>query len=114
MAWYSILPAEFIYLESWVVRFFFFLGVVTILPWVTLIILDMALYTWRLAVYYTPAVGGRARGMQRPRAPSLNELPDRFGLSATSEMDDKENVMMRADPDAGGELKRRSGQSESY
>jgi hypothetical protein len=29
-------------------------------------------------------------------------------------MDDKENAMMRSDPDAGGELKRRSGQSESY
>ncbi|KAL5045645.1 hypothetical protein BDW71DRAFT_76737 [Aspergillus fruticulosus] len=114
MAWYSILPAELIYLESWVVRFFLFLGAVTILPWVTLIILDMALYIWRLVTYYTPAVGGRARGMQRPRAPSLNELPDRFGLSATAEMDDKENVMMRADPDAEEGLKRRGGQSGPY
>ncbi|KAJ0426058.1 hypothetical protein BJY00DRAFT_123845 [Aspergillus carlsbadensis] len=85
MAWYSLLPAELLYVESWVVRCFFFLGLVTICPWLALIIFDMALYTWRLVTYNIPWVGGRARGMQRPRAPSLNELPDRFGLSAASE-----------------------------
>ncbi|KAL4906279.1 hypothetical protein BDW74DRAFT_177295 [Aspergillus multicolor] len=114
MAWYSILPAELIYFESWVVRCFLFLGIMTVLPWVTLLILDMALYAWRLVTYYTPGIGGRARGMQRPRAPSLNELPDRFGLSATAETDEKENVSTRSDPDAGGGLKRRGGQSGIY
>ncbi|KAL2854843.1 hypothetical protein BJY01DRAFT_204916 [Aspergillus pseudoustus] len=85
MAWYSLLPAELLYVESWVVRCFFFLGLVTIVPWLALLVFDMALYIWRLVTYNIPWVGGRARGMQRPRAPSLNELPDRFGLTATNE-----------------------------
>lgn len=37
-----------------------------------------------MILYEIPVVGGRARGAQRPRAPSLNERPDRgrgvFGL----------------------------------
>ncbi|KAL4938198.1 hypothetical protein BDV06DRAFT_201427 [Aspergillus oleicola] len=124
MAWYSILPAE---LESWVVRCFVFLGIFTLLPWLTLLVFDMALYLWRLVTYYIPGVGGRARGRQRPRAPSLNELPDRFGLSASAsvntaksnttanvdnvrEMDEKENVGTSS-PARGGErvLGRRGG-----
>ncbi|KAL4810294.1 hypothetical protein BDV18DRAFT_55663 [Aspergillus unguis] len=106
MAWYSILPAELIYLESWIMRCFLFLGAVTLLPWITLIILDMCLYTWRLGTYYIPAVGGRARGMQRPRAPSLNELPERYGLSATADVDEKGSWRQETDP---GEVKRRNG-----
>ncbi|KAL2814916.1 hypothetical protein BJX63DRAFT_183236 [Aspergillus granulosus] len=85
MAWYSLLPAELLYVESWVVRCFCFLGLITIVPWLALLAFDMALYIWRLVTYNIPWVGGRARGMQRPRAPSLNELPDRFGLTAASE-----------------------------
>ncbi|BCS22458.1 uncharacterized protein APUU_30683A [Aspergillus puulaauensis] len=116
MAWYSILPSELIYIESWVVRFFLCLGLVTIFPWITLIIFDMVLYTWRLLKYYTQTVGGRAQGMQRPRAPSLNELPDRYGLSAAptgsnggGEVKEKENpVGGGVDPDGGG-VKRRGG-----
>lgn len=29
-----------------------------------------------MALYEMPVVGGRVRGAQRPRAPSLNERPD--------------------------------------
>jgi hypothetical protein len=56
-----------------------------------------------------PVVGGRARGMQRPRAPSLNELPDRLGLSASAEVDGKENdvTALGARPGSDGGLKRR-------
>ncbi|KAL4868878.1 hypothetical protein BDV12DRAFT_90983 [Aspergillus spectabilis] len=109
MAWYSILPAELVDFESWIVRCFIFLGLVMIVPWITLLIFDIALYLWRLVTYYVPVVGGRARGMQRPRAPSLNELPDRLGLSASAEVDGKENdvTVMGARPGADGRLKRR-------
>ena len=37
---------------------------------------DIALYLWRSATFDLPQIGGRARGRQRPRAPSLKERPD--------------------------------------
>ncbi|RAL01705.1 uncharacterized protein BO80DRAFT_405518 [Aspergillus ibericus CBS 121593] len=76
MAWYSLLPADLSYIETWVVRIFIFLGFVCIFPWATLLIFDICLYVWRMVTYEFPVVGGRARGKQRPRAPSLNERPD--------------------------------------
>ena len=33
------------------------------------------LYIFRAAIYEVPYIGGRARGRQRPRAPSLAERP---------------------------------------
>ncbi|KAF7157886.1 hypothetical protein CNMCM5623_002320 [Aspergillus felis] len=88
MAWYSILPPDLIYVESWAARIFVFLGIITIFPWAALIVFDVLLYIWRMGAYEFPVVGGRARGMQRPRAPTLNvnvsersEVPRRvFGL----------------------------------
>ncbi|KAF4215833.1 hypothetical protein CNMCM8980_004162 [Aspergillus fumigatiaffinis] len=89
MAWYSILPPDLIYVESWAARIFVFLGIITIFPWAALIAFDVLLYIWRMGAYEFPVVGGRARGMQRPRAPTLNvnvsersEVPRRvFGLA---------------------------------
>ncbi|KAJ5135575.1 uncharacterized protein N7515_004853 [Penicillium bovifimosum] len=75
MAWYSILPAELIHLESWAARVFFLLGLITIGPWAFLILLDAVIWLYRLILWELPWVGGRARGRQRPRAPSLNERP---------------------------------------
>ncbi|RJE19187.1 hypothetical protein PHISCL_08484 [Aspergillus sclerotialis] len=75
MAWYSILPPQLIYLESWAAKIFFALGILTIVPWATLLIFDIVLYICRMSLYEFPVVGGRARGMQRPRAPRLNERP---------------------------------------
>lgn len=49
-----------------------FLGIVTIFPWAALIVFDVLLYIWRMGAYEFPVVGGRARGMQRPRTPTLN------------------------------------------
>ncbi|KAH1489131.1 hypothetical protein LV164_008305 [Aspergillus fumigatus] len=72
MAWYSILPPDLIYVESWAARIFVFLGIVTIFPWAALIVFDVLLYIWRMGAFEFPVVGGRARGMQRPRAPTLN------------------------------------------
>ncbi|KAI9374681.1 hypothetical protein BJX61DRAFT_532227 [Aspergillus egyptiacus] len=114
MAWYSILPPELIYVESWVVRCFLFLGLLTIVPWIALLVFDMALYIWRIVTYEVPVVGGRARGMQRPRAPSLNEIPERFGLTAEERDRDWNGGMGISVRDGGGEervegVKRRSG-----
>ncbi|KAJ5561756.1 hypothetical protein N7535_003783 [Penicillium sp. DV-2018c] len=75
MAWYSILPAELIHLESWAARVFFLLGLITIGPWAFLILLDATIWLYRLILWELPWIGGRARGRQRPRAPSLNERP---------------------------------------
>ncbi|KXG46905.1 Protein of unknown function DUF3445 [Penicillium griseofulvum] len=75
MAWYSILPSELTHLESWVARIFFFLGLITIGPWAFLVLLDATIYVYRLILWEVPYIGGRARGRQRPRAPSLNERP---------------------------------------
>ncbi|KAJ5722636.1 hypothetical protein N7488_000671 [Penicillium malachiteum] len=76
MAWYSILPPQLIQVESWAVRIFFLLGLITIVPWFALIIFDAALWLYRIILWELPWIGGRARGQQRPRAPSLNERPD--------------------------------------
>ncbi|GAB1194595.1 hypothetical protein BDV32DRAFT_152056 [Aspergillus pseudonomiae] len=76
MAWYSLFPADLIYVENWIARLFLVLGLITIAPWATLIFFDVALYIWRMLTYELPVIGGRARGRQRPRAPSLNERPN--------------------------------------
>ncbi|KAJ6083162.1 hypothetical protein N7467_007297 [Penicillium canescens] len=84
MAWYSILPQELTHLESWAARVFFVLGLITIGPWAFLILLDATIWLYRMILWDFPWIGGRARGQQRPRAPSLNERPDgqrrAFGL----------------------------------
>ncbi|KAJ6167068.1 hypothetical protein N7470_002515 [Penicillium chermesinum] len=54
----------------------FLLGLITIAPWAVLIIIDAAIYLFRLVLWELPYIGGRTRGQQRPRAPSLNERPD--------------------------------------
>lgn len=52
------------------------LGSLIIGPWLLVLVYDVLLYLWRSATYELPYVGGRARGKQRPRAPSLAERPD--------------------------------------
>ncbi|MCJ1399466.1 hypothetical protein MMC11_002668 [Xylographa trunciseda] len=75
MSWFSILPNSLVVLETWIVRLFILLGVLTIGPWAILLIYDLILYIIRAATYEIPFIGGRARGRQRPRAPSLAERP---------------------------------------
>ncbi|MCJ1389173.1 hypothetical protein MMC18_002028 [Xylographa bjoerkii] len=75
MSWFSILPNSLVVLETWIVRLFILLGVLTIGPWAILIIYDLVLYIIRAATHEIPFIGGRARGRQRPRAPSLAERP---------------------------------------
>ena len=44
-------------------------------PWLLIIVYDLILYMVRAMAYEVPYYGGRARGRQRPRAPSLAERP---------------------------------------
>ncbi len=48
----------------------------TIGPWALFIIYDVLLYLVRAVAYEIPYIGGRARGRQRPRAPTLAERPN--------------------------------------
>lgn len=72
----------------------FLLGLITIVPWAALILFDVALYLYRMILWELPWIGGRARGEQRPRAPSLNERPDgqrrAFGLRGVEGTDSGE------------------------
>ncbi|KAH8146486.1 uncharacterized protein LAJ45_09432 [Morchella importuna] len=36
--------------ENWAVRLFFFMGAITLLPWVLLIVFDAGVYVWRCLV----------------------------------------------------------------
>lgn len=96
----SILPASFAVVETWIARVFvsgeqhvahvlytvppwisgscgdqLFVGVLIIGPWIVVLVYDLLLYLLRAVSYEIPVIGGRARGMVRPRAPSLTERP---------------------------------------
>lgn len=100
MSWFSILPAYLTAFETWIIRFFvcpasfhsipspaqkhpqlitplpqLILGIVTIGPWLLVLTYDLVLYIFRALAYDIPFIGGRARGSQRPRAPSFTERP---------------------------------------
>ena len=101
MSWFSILPAHLTVVETWIIRFFvrspvsimdrkltyilqLLLGIITIGPWLLLIVYDLVLYVFRAIAYEVPYFGGRARGRQKPRAPSFAERPSGSPLEATS------------------------------
>ncbi|MCJ1306079.1 hypothetical protein MMC08_008897 [Hypocenomyce scalaris] len=104
MSWTSILPPCLSLVETWIIRIFLLLGLLTIGPWALLIVYDVLLYIFRALTYGIPYVGGRARGRQRPRAPSLAERPSghrrafSIGGSITSggASDDKEGLRERS------------------
>lgn len=101
MSWFSILPAYLTVFETWIIRIFvcptpfpsipspaqnpllqlitpllqLILGTVTIGPWLLVLTYDLVLYIFRALAYDIPIIGGRARGSQRPRAPSFAERP---------------------------------------
>ncbi|EGP88890.1 uncharacterized protein MYCGRDRAFT_38701 [Zymoseptoria tritici IPO323] len=75
MGIFSILPAYLSGLETWLARIFLFFSFVIIGPWLLVLLYDLLLYIWRSATYELPYIGGRARGRQRPRAPSLTARP---------------------------------------
>lgn len=53
----------------------FLLFLITIGPWLIFLAYDILLYLFRTVTYEIPYIGGRARGKERPRAPSLRERP---------------------------------------
>ncbi|KAF2241592.1 hypothetical protein BU26DRAFT_440582 [Trematosphaeria pertusa] len=81
----SILPEDYAFVETWLKRLFFLMGLLMIGPWAFLLIYDFLLYVARAINHEIPFVGGRARGKARPRAPSLTERPGghrrRFSLA---------------------------------
>jgi len=85
-----------------------FLAAAAIGPWFLIVIYDFLYYIFRITTYEIPIIGGRARGRQRPRAPSLVERPDgshRRGISLGA-------GGSRERGDAGQESERRTGIGE--
>ncbi|RMJ27761.1 hypothetical protein PHISP_01334 [Aspergillus sp. HF37] len=68
MPWYSILPPQLIYLESWAAKVFFALGLVTIIPWAVLLAFDLVLYISRMSLYELPVWSGDGGGSGGRRA----------------------------------------------
>lgn len=122
MSWFSILPAHLTIVETWIIRFFvrptlhnppkqlraniisnlqLLLGILTIGPWLILILYDLVLYIVRAATYEIPYFGGRARGRQKPRAPSLVERPSgrarkfSIGTAVISGSESEEKTVLR-------------------
>ncbi len=77
------------------------LGILTIGPWLILIVYDLVLYIARAATYEIPYFGGRARGRQKPRAPTLAERPSgrartfSIGTAVISGSEGEEKVPLR-------------------
>jgi hypothetical protein len=51
------------------------LALLVIGPWLAVLVYDLLLYVWRSTLYEIPYIGGRARGRDKPMAPSLTERP---------------------------------------
>ncbi|KAH8732582.1 hypothetical protein GQ44DRAFT_603033 [Phaeosphaeriaceae sp. PMI808] len=102
MGLFSIFPESFAVVETWITRVFLFLGIVTIGPWLALLLYDLVLYIFRAIAYEIPIVGGRARGKVRPRAPSLTERPTghrrRFSLARRPAEPAQSSGGFKADP----------------
>jgi hypothetical protein len=73
----------------------FYLALLIITPWLLALAYDLLLYTWRSLTYDIPVVGGRARGVNPPRAPTLTERTD--GATRTPPVDLAEQVAARAE-----------------
>jgi hypothetical protein len=115
------------------VRIFILLGIITIIPWAVLIAFDASLWLYRMIIWEFPWIGGRARGQQRPRAPSINERLEesrrslRLGSVEVDESErgrsrdgsrdrtaEKENVAPATDaraPSGDGDVKRRAARA---
>jgi len=98
MSWFSILPEDYAYIETWMIRIFILLGVLSMGPWALLIVYDLVLYLFRATTYDLPYVGGRARNRPRPRAPSLriptttDPTEEKMGLKKRSERTGHERI----------------------
>jgi hypothetical protein len=73
--WPNILAEPFIHKLTRDLLLQVWLALLVIGPWAAVLIYDLLLYIWRSTLYEIPVVGGRARGKEHPRAPSLTEHP---------------------------------------
>ncbi|KAE8152699.1 hypothetical protein BDV25DRAFT_150620, partial [Aspergillus avenaceus] len=81
MAWYSVLPAEFTYVESWLARVFIILGLLTIAPWALLIIFDILFYLWRVLIAKIPIGNNNANANATNTNTGTGTRVQRSGLS---------------------------------
>lgn len=74
----------------------FILGVMVIAPWLAFLIYDAVLFIIRTITHEIPFVGGRARNLPRPRAPSLSERPSghkrKFSIAVPGMMSSQESA----------------------
>jgi hypothetical protein len=63
-------------------------------PWILAIVYDFLYYVSRRVWHEVPFVGGRARGAQRPRAPSLRDRARRMSFK---------DILTGGPPGAGGD-----------
>jgi hypothetical protein len=114
MSWFSSITT----LTSWVTTIFvwrflisnlllsylcssqFYLALLIITPWLLALAYDLLLYTWRSLTYDIPVIGGRARGVNPPRAPTLTARTD--GATRTPPVDLAEQVAARAEEVVSG------------
>ncbi|KAF1352155.1 hypothetical protein BDV97DRAFT_276973, partial [Delphinella strobiligena] len=75
MGLFSVLPEHLSEAETWITRIFLLLGILTMGPWLLMLVYDFLFYIWRTATYEIPVIGGRARGREPPKAPTLTERP---------------------------------------
>lgn len=85
-------------------------------PWLLLLVYDFVFYLWRTATYAIPVVGGRARGRQPPKAPTLTERPSGrprgFSFKAPDEPVSDESTPSHESFD--GEIKRRNFSQDTF
>jgi hypothetical protein len=85
----------------------------TIGPWALFLIYDVVLYFWRAIAYEVPVVGGRARGRQRPRAPTLTERPGgetrNLGLIKIPSLDRDAGEQIEKEEMGGNGVRQRQG-----
>ncbi|QDS75648.1 hypothetical protein FKW77_007042 [Venturia effusa] len=111
MAWLSLLPESMSAVEGWIKSFFIFMALFTVGPWALFFIYDIILYIWRAIAYEVPVVGGRARGRQRPRAPTLTERPGgetrNLGLIKIPSLDRDAGEQLEAEEMGSGQVRQR-------
>jgi hypothetical protein len=90
------------------------LALLVIGPWLAVLVYDLLLYLWRSTLYEIPYVGGRARGRDKPMAPSLTERPGGDPRKLTIPMPPISDGLIEESNSSGdrnGDSRRRAGRS---
>ncbi|KAF2665689.1 hypothetical protein BT63DRAFT_428638 [Microthyrium microscopicum] len=94
---------------SWVTTISFYMAILFIGPWIVALVYDVLLYLWRSISYEIPVIGGRARGRQPPRPPTLTERPDGAERQQPPIIPLAEGVVDAIKGDEWEEVRRRKG-----